>query len=150
MFVTSAPQLENLSLGQHFSISEQRYFDLILKACKIDIKDIYLTSITKCSYNKDNKKTLTCKDLCATKFLLREIQLVNPKMIVCLGKVPACHFLHVPFSRLKLSDVVNRTYDYEGIPVIPVYNMSYLIQNGKKKTDDMIKSIKETNGICGR
>jgi len=150
MFVTSAPQFENLSLGQHFSINEQRYFDLILKACKIDSNDIYLTSITKCSYNKDNKKTLTCKDLCATKFLLREIQLVEPKLIVCIGKVPACHFLQIPFSRLKLADVVNRTYDCDGIKVIPVYNMSYLIQNGKKMTQDVIDCIKETNGICER
>lgn len=148
MFVTPAPSFDNLYLGQHFSIDEQRYFELILKASNISMNNVYVTSITKCSYNKDNKKNLSCKDLCATKFLLREINLIQPKFIVCLGKVPTCHFLKIPISRLKLADVVNKTYDCDGIKVIPIYHMSYLLQNGRKMTDDMVAKIKETNGIC--
>lgn len=142
MFVTPAPIFDNLSLGQHFSIDEQRYFELVLKAADIDKQDVCITSITKCSYNKDNKKNLTCKDLCATKFLLREIREIEPKVIVTMGKVPTCHFLNVPISRLKLSDYVHNIYDEE-YRILPTYGMAYLMQQGGKVTDTLIDSLKE-------
>lgn len=140
MFVTPAPAFDNLSLGQHFSIDEQRYFELILKAS--NIHDFCLTSITKCSYNKDNKKNLTCKDICATKFLLREIREIHPEVIVTMGKVPSCHFLKIPISRFKLSDHVHKFYKEE-YKILPTYGMSYLMQNGMKTTQSLIDRLKE-------
>lgn len=147
MFVTPAPNFDNLFLGQHFSIDEQRYFDLMLKAAGIDKSDIYLTSITKCSYNKDNKKNLNCKDICATKFLLREIREIEPKIIVTMGKVPTCHFLNIPISRLKLKDYAHKVYQEEyseeEYKILPTYGLAYLMQQGRKMTDEFIGRLKE-------
>lgn len=145
MFVTPAPNFDNLSLGQHFSINEQYYFERVLKAADID--SYSLTSITKCSYDKDNKKNRTCKDLCATKYLLREIREIEPKVIVTMGKIPTCHFLKTPISKFKLSDYVHKIYevDYNDTTyrVLPTYGMAYLMQQGRKKTDDFIAKLKE-------
>lgn len=154
MAVVQPPNDTNIYEEQHFSTNEKRYFELILKAAGIDEEDIYVTSIAKCPYGSDNKENKKCTELCSTKFLLREMRVVKPKVILSVGKIPTSYFLSTPLYKTSMSEVIGKIYNYNDIPVMPIYTMSYLIQNGKKKTDEVIeqltkvKDIKDTNGFC--
>lgn len=149
LFVTPPPSTECLLIERHFNVTEQRYFDLVLKAANIETNNITISSITKCHIEKINKENISNKDLCATKFLLREIWEIKPKVIVPIGKLPTAHFLKLSMSKLKMSHVINETYEYESIPVIPIPTMAHLIQRGRKETDKVIKQLNKINNIKG-
>jgi DNA polymerase len=80
-------------------------------------------------------------------FLHAQIQAVNPQVIVALGRIAAHSLLDetTPISRLR-----GIFKEYRGIPVMPTYHPSYLLQNPSKKRDvwEDIKKVMEVLGLA--
>jgi DNA polymerase len=81
-------------------------------------------------------------------WLWQQIVLVNPKIIITLGKVPAATLLHSQIgNNPKMKDIVGQTYevDYHTAKIIPAYHPSYLLQHGRfflDSTTELFKKIK--------
>ncbi|MEN8262629.1 MAG: uracil-DNA glycosylase [Nitrospirota bacterium] len=99
---------------------------------------VYIANIVKCrppnNRNPENDEIAVCRQ-----FVEKQIEIIKPKVIVCLGKVSANALLRVitPISRMR-----GVFSDYKSIPVMPTFHPAYLLRNPKDKWltwDDMQK-----------
>jgi DNA polymerase len=79
-------------------------------------------------------------------YLKAQLEIVQPKVIVALGKTATDGFLGYD-SKRRLGDVRGNWNEYEGIPLMVTYHPSYLLHNpsktGKRKVwEDMLKVMK--------
>ncbi len=75
-------------------------------------------------------------------FLMREIEIVKPKVIVVLGATAAHNLLQVktPISKMR-----GQFHDYFGVKVMPTFHPAYLLRDPHKKKDvwDDMKKVRD-------
>jgi DNA polymerase len=86
---------------------------------------IYVTNIVKCRPKNNRTPTLEEGKRCANIHLVKEIELVQPKVIVCLGKVAFQYFYGRTASIMHNR---GKWFEYEGIPVMPTYHPAFLLR----------------------
>lgn len=81
-----------------------------------------------------------------TPYLVRQLGLVRPEVIVALGRTAVGFLLDTPSSMTKLR---GRWYEYEGIPVLPTWHPAYLLRNPAAKPDTWkdMKLVMERLGL---
>ena len=112
----------------------------LLKLIDYTLEDIYFLEAIKC-YPKDRKYLKECSNNCR-KYLIEQLFIINPQIILTLGDIATRTLLNIKYS--KFGDVVGKCYDYNGFEVIPIYHpspMSPLSYNGN--VDIFEKTIKE-------
>ena len=100
--------------------------------------EIFITHTVKC-HAKNERQPYPNEALKCLPYLERQIELVQPKVIVLLGGVPLRYLL-------KLNDINNyrgQWLDYNGIKVMPTFSPSYLNRypNEKGKTWHDLKQV---------
>jgi uracil-DNA glycosylase family 4 len=84
-------------------------------------------------------------------WLWQQIVLVNPKIIITLGKVPSSTLLHEVIGKNPvMKEIVGKehTVSYHTATIIPAYHPSYLLQHGRfylEQTTELFKKVKELN-----
>ncbi len=105
-------------------------------------EDVYIANIVKCrppyNRNPEGDEIAECRP-----FLEKQIEIIKPRVIVCLGRVSMNALLNVntPISRMR-----GNFTDYKGIPVMPTFHPAYLLRNPKDKWltwDDMQKVMEK-------
>ena len=86
---------------------------------------IYVTNIVKCRPSNNRTPTLEEGRYCANIHLVREIELVNPKVIVCLGKVAFQYFYGQAASIMRNR---GKWLEHGDIPVMPTYHPAFLLR----------------------
>lgn len=130
MFIGEAPGAEEDRLGEPFVGPAGQLLDAMLAAIGLNRQhDVYITNMVKCrppaNRNPDADEQRACRA-----FLERQIQLVQPRLIVLLGRVAA----HALFERdASLASFRGRSHDYHGIPVVVTYHPSYLLRTPREK-----------------
>lgn len=111
----------------------QKLLDII----NIKLSDTYFLESVKCYPLKRNylKK---CSKNCY-KFLLKQIAIINPKIILFLGDYATKSILNIKYS--KFGDVVGKTYYINNSVVIPIYHPSPISPLGYKGNIEIFKSI---------
>ena len=87
-------------------------------------EDVYIANVLKCRPPENRDPKPDEKALC-TAWLDRQIELVNPKVIVALGRHAAVHLTGMDLSMGRLRGQVHRV---NGRPIVPTYHPSYLIR----------------------
>ena len=89
---------------------------------KLDIKleDTYFLEAIKC-YPKDRKYLKICSENCK-KYLVRQLNIINPKIVLSLGDSATKTLLDIKYK--KFSDVVGKEFYLDDIKVIPIYHPS--------------------------
>lgn len=83
MFIGEAPGKKEDETGKPFVGRAGKFLNQLIEKSKINRKRIYITSVLKCYTKKPTKKQIkACKP-----FLLKQIELIKPKIIVLLGKL---------------------------------------------------------------
>ncbi len=105
-------------------------------------EDVYIANIVKCR-PPGNRNPQPDEISACMPFLERQIEIIKPGVIVCLGNVAAKAILgsSVPISRLR-----GTFYDYHDIPVMPTFHPAYLLRNSKAKWltwEDMQKVLEQ-------
>jgi len=105
-------------------------FESMLKNVGLDFEDIYVTNLVKCS-TKNNVMPSddileNCKD-----FLLREIEIVRPKIIITVGKFASNYFGLKENNELKVE---------KGILYYSIYHPSFC-NYGKMKIEEYSKQL---------
>lgn len=143
MFIGEAPGEEEDLKGEPFVGRAGRLLDKILESIGLSRKEnIYIANVLK-SRPPENKiiNHMYAIDVCLP-FLLKQIDIINPKLIVCLGTISA-------HSLLKIKDPITKIrgkfFLYKDIKVITTYHPSYLLRNplAKKEVWEDFKKIKE-------
>jgi DNA polymerase len=103
--------------------------DIIEKGMRLRRADVYICNVVKCrppeNRNPEPDEVATCSP-----FLVRQISLVGPEVIVALGKFAAQTLLATttPISKLR-----GRWYEYHGVPLMPTLHPAYLLRNPADK-----------------
>jgi uracil-DNA glycosylase family 4 len=126
MLIGEAPGAEEDRLGEPFVGQAGRLLDNMLAA--IDLKrgeNVYIANVLKCrppgNRNPEPDEVAKC-----TPFLLQQIALIQPKLIVAMGRFAAQTLLGTDASIASLRGRVHR---YAGVPLIVTYHPAYLLRN---------------------
>ena len=71
-------------------------------------------------------------------FLNRQIALIKPKLIVCLGRISAKRLISKSF---KITTEHGAWFDFDGVPITAVYHPSLLLRDPRKR-DEMLADMK--------
>ena len=134
MLIGEAPGAEEDRLGQPFVGPSGKLLDKILEAAKLDReKDLCIFNTLKCrpplNATPEKAETMACRP-----FLERQIELIDPEVIVAMGKPAASWF----FPDLKTltpyrGKVHNLTVQGKPRKVIVTYHPSYLLRSPQEK-----------------
>lgn len=140
MFVGEAPGAEEDRLGEPFVGRAGKLLDKILAAMKLSRDDIYIANILKCRppQNRDPQaeEAQTCE-----LFLHKQIQLIKPKIICCLGRISAQRLLQTNMSLTQMRD---KWFNYQGTLLMVTYHPAALLRNPNFKRpcwEDMQKMM---------
>ncbi len=145
MFVGEAPNSEDDKECRPFAGQSGQLLDKMIGAMKLDLeRDVYICNIVKCSpqsnHNPKANEIAMCKN-----YLLSQIELVKPNIIIALGRFAIWTLLDSPVAIEKLRGKVHR---YNNIPLIATYSPIYLLRNPDAKKDawDDLQLAMKTKG----
>ncbi len=99
--------------------------DKALASVGITRDHVYVTNIVKCRPRGNRTPTMEEGHFCGAIWLMQEIQLVQPKVIIGLGKVALRFFLGREAGIIRSR---GHWIDYHGIPVMPTFHPAYLLR----------------------
>ena len=141
MIIGDAPEDEDDRLGEPFRGAIGDLLDAMLKAIDLDRKTVYLTNVLKCQ-PPDNRHPHTSETVCCDPYLQQQIKLVQPKLILALGRIAAHHLL---VSQKSLAELRQQKHTYNGIPLMVSYHPAYLLRKPteKRKSWQDLLAVKE-------
>ena len=144
LFLGQAPAAADDTCGEPFTGGAGQLFERILSAMGLTREEVYLTQTIKCRPPKDRLPTATECDNCRA-FLLKQIELVNPKFVCCLGTVAARALLDTTKVIIELRGIV---HEFAGRPVVCTLSPEYLLTNpaAKKECWEDMKLLLRTMG----
>jgi DNA polymerase len=126
LFVGEAPGAEEDAKGEPFVGQAGRLLDNMLAALGMQRgANVYIANVLKCRPPGNRTPTPLETDSCRP-YLDRQIALIQPKLIVALGKSAATTLLNVDATIASLRGRVHR---YQGVPLIVTYHPAYLLRN---------------------
>lgn len=138
MFVGEAPGADEDAQGRPFVGRAGQLLNKIIEAIGMRREEVYIGNVNRCRPPQNRTPTpseaATCKP-----FLLREIAIVQPEVIVVLGNTAMKNLLDTKEGITKLR---GEFQDYRGIKVMPTFHPAYLLRDPTKKRetwDDMKK-----------
>jgi DNA polymerase len=130
LFVGEGPGAEEDAKGEPFVGQAGRLLDNMLAA--IDLKrgaGVYIANVVKCR-PPGNRNPEEREMTCCEPYLARQIELIQPKLIVALGRVSANHLLQTDAS---IASLRGRVHQYRGTPLIVTYHPAYLLRSLQEK-----------------
>ncbi len=143
MIIGEAPGADEDARGEPFVGRAGQLLDNMLKAIGLDRQQVFIANILKCRPPENRNPSLEEVTACEG-YLNRQIDLIQPKIILSVGGVSARNLLKTeePVGRLRLQQhqLVNRR-----VPVIVTYHPAYLLRkpSEKAKSWEDLKKLKQ-------
>lgn len=130
LFVGDMPRADEELQGEPFAGEAGALLNNMLAAMQLARdNNVYIANVVKCRPADDTHPAAAEIAQCLP-YLHRQIELVQPKVIVALGKVAAANLLGEDIALDELRGVL---HDYRGIPVIVTYHPAYLLRKPTAK-----------------
>jgi len=148
MFVGEAPGRDEDIQGKPFVGKAGQLLSKIIEAMQFKREEVYITNVVKCrppgNRNPQENEIASCRD-----YLLTQIDLIEPKVIVTLGKVAASFFIR---SSLGMTALRGDFHEFQHTKVMPTFHPSYLIRNeGNKDLKKMVwEDMKKVMAFLGK
>lgn len=131
LWVGESPGVEEDANGAPFVGQVGKLLDNMLAAISLKRdSNVYITNIVKChppaNHNPENAEALQCHP-----YLARQIELIQPRLIIALGNFASQSFLNTDATVASLR---GKLHQFSGIPLIVTYHPSYLLQTQADKT----------------
>ena len=130
-FFGEAPGADEDREGEPFVGRAGQLLNKIIEACTLKREDVYILNVLKCR-PPGNRAPEEAEVDCCRQFFERQLEILRPDFICCLGASAAKALLHTAFSIGKLR---GRFYDFRGAKVICTYHPAYLLRNPAAKRD---------------
>lgn len=126
LFVGEGPGAEEDQRGEPFVGQAGKLLDNMLAAIGLKRgRDVYIANAVKC--RPPENRTPAPDEMAACRpYLQRQIELIQPKLIVALGRPAAQTLLQ---AEVKIAAARGKLHDYHGIPLIITYHPAYLLRN---------------------
>jgi DNA polymerase len=151
VFAGEAPGRDEDLKGEPFvGRAGQLLTEIITKGMKLRREDVYIANVIKCrppeNRNPEPDEVQSCEP-----FLIRQLELIKPEVIVALGKFAVQTLLG---SKEAITRLRGRWHDYHGIPLMPTFHPAYLLRNPADKRlvwEDIQKVMKALGiGVAGK
>jgi len=147
MFVGEAPGEQEDIQGRPFVGRAGQLLNRFLNLYGVSREKVYITNVVKCRPpNNRNPETDEIKS--CYPFLERQIELIEPKVILCLGAFAARTILNLP-EKTPISRIRGKEHKVEvkgkEVIVIPTFHPAYLLRNRKGEPEfqkDLEKALK--------
>ena len=148
LIVGEGPGAEEDARGEPFVGQAGKLLDNMLSAIGLARgKNVYIANVVKCRPPGNRTPSTDEADSCAP-FLDRQIALLQPRLIVALGKAAAHRLLGRDGT---LASMRSNLHEYRGIPLIVTYHPAYLLRNmtDKRKTwEDLCLAVDTMAGLA--
>ena len=134
LFVGEAPGEREDALGEPFVGRAGQLLDDMLAMIGLDRSRIYITNSIKCRPPQNRDPLNTEKDACAG-FLQRQLELMQPKIIVCLGRISAMEMIKPDF---KITQEHGKFFEKNGVLMTAIYHPAALLRDTDKKPDTFV------------
>ena len=130
LIVGEAPGANEDKQAEPFVGRAGQLLNNMLQAIELQRQDIYIANILKCRPPNNRDPKIEEVALC-TPFLERQINLLQPKIILALGRI-AAHFLLG--STESLAKLRGREFQYHNTPLLVSYHPAYLLRSPREKS----------------
>jgi len=131
MFIGEAPGADEDKQGEPFVGRAGQLLNNMIGAMGLKREDVYIANVIKCR-PPGNRTPLPEECAVCSPFLLRQIEVIAPQVIVALGAVAAKTLLAVNQS---LGSLRGRWYEFHGVPLAVTFHPAYLLRNPPAKKD---------------
>jgi len=130
VFVGEAPGFDEDKQGEPFVGKAGQLLTKIIEAMGYKRGKVYICNVLKCR-PPQNRNPLPQEVANCRPYLIRQLELLKPRVLVALGKFAAQTLLETerPISQLR-----GKFFEYQGIPVMPTFHPAYLLRNESDKT----------------
>jgi DNA polymerase len=139
MFIGEGPGQEEDKSGRPFVGKAGQLLTKIIDAMGFSREEVYIANIVKCR-PPGNRAPLDDEVITCSDFLMRQILVIKPSVIVSLGAPATCTMFG---EKIKISSVRGRFKDLpDGVKLMPTFHPAYLLRNPSDKRlvwDDMQK-----------
>ncbi len=148
VLVGEAPGADEDMKGEPFVGRAGQLLDKILAAVEMERGDnVYIANILKCR-PPNNRDPLPSEVAECEPHLVKQLQLLQPKLILALGRIAAQTLLKTkdPLSKLR-----GRLHDYHGVPLMVTFHPAALLRNPQWKrptwedVQEMVRILKGTS-----
>jgi DNA polymerase len=150
MVIGEAPGEDEDAQGEPFVGPSGQLLDNMLKAVGLNRKaqgegGVYITNTLKCRPPGNRNPTAEELATCAP-YLMRQVALVQPKVILAMGRFAVQSVLQTtePIGKLR-----GQLHSYQGVPVVVTYHPSYLLRSPADKAKawaDLVLALKTVQG----
>jgi uracil-DNA glycosylase family 4 len=144
MFVGEAPGRDEDLQGEPFVGRAGELLTKIIAAMGFKREDVYIANVLKCR-PPENRTPLPDEVTNCLPYLLSQIELIKPRMIVALGATAVRALVDVQIGITKMR---GHWYTFRDIPIMPTFHPAYLLRNpaAKKEVWDDMKAVLEKLG----
>ena len=149
MLIGEGPGEQEDLQGEPFVGPAGKLLDIMLELIDLDRSKVYIANTVKCRPPMNRDPAEEERD-CCRKWLERQVALVDPKIILCLGRIAARDIIGSDF---RITRQHGEWFDIDGRRVIATYHPSALLRDQSKRPDafmDMRALRKEIKQICER
>ena len=146
MFVGEGPGRDEDAQGRPFVGRAGQLLDKIIEAMGLKRTEVYIANIVK-SRPPNNRAPEPDEVAACIPFLHKQIAVIEPKVIVCLGSIATQNLLQ---TEEKISGLRGNFREWHGIAVMPTYHPAFLLRNPDMKRpvwEDM-KKVMEVLKNC--
>lgn len=131
MFVGEGPGADEDEQGEPFVGRAGQLLNNMISAMGLRRQDVYIANVVKCRPPGNRTPEKDECDTCGP-FLLRQIEVIRPKVVVALGAVAAKYLLAINDS---MSNLRGRWYEFKGARLAVTYHPAYLLRDPKQKKE---------------
>lgn len=125
MIIGEAPGADEDKQGEPFVGRAGKLLNDILKAINFEREEVFIANILKCR-PPNNRNPLPDEMETCIPYLRKQIELIKPKLILCLGLVAATGLLK---QKLSLTKMRGNVYEFNGIKTMVTYHPAALLRN---------------------
>jgi DNA polymerase len=131
MFIGEAPGADEDAQARPFVGRAGQLLNKIIEAIGLKREDVMIGNVNRCRPPQNRTPTLSEAATCKP-FLLREIAIIRPEIIVVLGNTAMKNLLDTKEGITRLR---GKFQDYRGIKVMPTFHPAYLLRDPSKKRE---------------
>lgn len=138
MVIGEAPGLDEDRDGEPCAGKAGELLTAMLRACGVQREEVFVTNVLKCRPADGHEPEASEVAECLP-YLLNQLALVQPELVICLGRAPAQYLLGTELPLAKLRGQVHRLQS-PAVPVVVTYHPSYLLrapQDKRKAWEDL-------------
>ena len=144
VFVGEGPGRDEDAQGLPFVGRAGKLLNQMIEAMGLQRKDVYICNVVKCRPPENRAPEKDEVEICSP-FLLRQLDAIAPKVIVCLGSVAAQALLE---TNRGISQFRGQWLEFRGRKLMATYHPAYLLRNPSAK-GEVWKDLQKVMAVLG-